>query len=143
MVIDLELAWFLGAAGLLIGAPVGFVLGRGRVGLTVSIVVAVGVGVVAGIGVDLILIHDVLSSDSSTAAVGLIALPIPLILNPAGALLSALPVRGLALPAPPVPSVQTFDLTTGRPDSGYDGQTDRPILGTDRIRVAGCALLSP
>src|SRR6516162_7398941 len=124
MVIDLELAWFLGAAGLLIGAPVGFVLGRGRVGLTVSIVVAVGVGVVAGIGVDLILIHDVLSSDSSTAAVGLIALPIPLILNPAGALLSALPVRGLALPG--AAGAECSDV---RP---HDGSADSGVRQADR-----------
>jgi hypothetical protein len=126
---DLEIAWFFGLGGVLIGAPVGFALGRGRVAVIASILVAVGAGVAVGIGVDVIVVHDVFSSDRSTAALGLLLLPFPPILNAVGAVLSALTVRAFACRPPEVPSATKFDLATGRPILGYDPDTGKPVLG--------------
>jgi hypothetical protein len=64
-----------------------------------------------------------------TAALGLILVPLPPILNAVGAVLSVTAARSLSLPPPTPPKLRKFDLATGRPILGYDSQTGQPILG--------------
>ena len=103
MLIDLELIWFLGGPGLVLGALAGLRLGRVRSTAGVATWTGIMIGLACGFGLDLIMWHDITTSRSSTAAIGVLALPFPLLTNVATALAAALLVwswsGGLA-PAP-------------------------------------------
>ena len=96
MLVDLELAWLLGAPGLLFGAWAGRRMGRaGATAGRVAATAAIG-GLVCGAAFVPIMVHEVLGSTSSTAAIGLIVLPVPLLANQIAALTTSLLVWACA-----------------------------------------------
>jgi hypothetical protein len=70
--------WFLGGGGVIVGVLTGAMAktGMGRVG-----VLGLVLGMVAGVVLSGVFVHDVEASTSSTAAIGLILVPIPPISN--------------------------------------------------------------
>lgn len=82
---DLAVAWFLGAPGLILGTGAGTAIGRSSRGAGAAVSAGLLIGLVAGVVLDLIIVHDVETSTSSTAAIGLILVPVPPLTNVATA----------------------------------------------------------
>jgi len=96
MLTDLELIWFFGGPGLVLGAVAGWRLGRARATALVSMQAGGLIGLACGIGLDLLMIHDITTSRSSTAGIGMLLLPFPPLTNIAGALAATLLVWSAA-----------------------------------------------
>jgi hypothetical protein len=90
MLVNLELIWFFGGPGLVLGALAGRRLGRTQAPAGLATWAGVTIGLVCGGALDLILMHDITTSRSSTAAIGVIFLPFPPLTNVATALAAAL-----------------------------------------------------
>ena len=96
MIGDLEIAWFLGAPGLILGAIAGTMIGRSSRGAGAAVSAGVLIGLAAGILLDLIIVHDVETSTSSTAAIGLLLVPFPPLMNVATAVGATVIARRIA-----------------------------------------------
>jgi hypothetical protein len=81
MLIDLELIWFFGGPGLVLGAIAGLRLGRARASVGPPTWTGAIIGLACGVGLDLLMFHDITTSRSSTAAFGMLLLPFPPLTN--------------------------------------------------------------
>ncbi len=95
MLIDLELIWFFGGPGLVLGALTGWRLGRARATAGLATWAGATIGLACGGGLDVIMWHDITTSRSSTAAIGILLLPFPPLTNIATALAATLLVWSL------------------------------------------------
>lgn len=80
---------FIGAAGLVAGAACGWSLGRRTVGAAHARTVGALCGIVVGVVMAAELIREVSASSSSTAAIGMIFVPVPVVANGVAGALSA------------------------------------------------------
>lgn len=102
----LELLWFFGARGGVAGALLGWIWKRrGRRWIT-AFWWGVRVGLAAGVVLSLVIIHDVQTSTSSTAALGMLLVPVPPLSNAIGGAAGAALVAASRRPRRP-------DLRTG------------------------------
>jgi hypothetical protein len=83
---DLELIWFFGGSGLVLGTLAGWRLGRARATAGPATWAGAVIGLACGIGLDLPMFHDITTSRSSTAAIGVLLMPFPPLTNMATAL---------------------------------------------------------
>jgi hypothetical protein len=83
----------MGAVGLVAGGVAGWWMGRRSVGLGAAALVAVAIGVTSGLMMAVYIVHDVLASSSPNAPLAMMAVPVPIISNTFGALVSVLVVR--------------------------------------------------
>lgn len=88
---DLDVAWFLGAGGLVLGAIAG-ATSSGSLGRAWVRGALLGVGVGCVLSVELV--REVVDSSSSTAALGIIFVPFPPITNGITGVAAAVIVRG-------------------------------------------------
>jgi hypothetical protein len=90
MLLLVEWALVLGAGGALLGWFVGQRVGGADTTRSETVAYGALVGLVAGAGIDIVLLQDVMDSHSSTATIGVLVLPIPLATNIGTGILSAL-----------------------------------------------------
>jgi hypothetical protein len=90
MLTDLELIWFFGGPGLVLGALAGWRLGRARATAGLPMWAGGLIGLACGIGLDLLMFHDITTSRSSTAGIGILLMPFPPLTNTVAAIAGAL-----------------------------------------------------
>lgn len=93
MLLVIEWALVLGVGGALLGWLVGRYVGGGDTTRSEAVAYGALAGLVAGLGIDVVLLQEVMDSHSSTAALGVIVLPLPLATNIATGILAALAGR--------------------------------------------------
>ncbi len=92
----LEIAGFVGGAGVLVGYPAGRMAVAAQAGMAMAVLIGAGFGLLVGSLFALEIVREVESSDSSTAAIGLLLLPIPLFANLVTGAVIAMVVTGNA-----------------------------------------------
>ena len=106
----LELLWFFGAGGAAAGAVLGWNLRRRDRRWITAFWWGVLAGLVAGFVLSVVIVHDVQTSTSSTAALGMLLVPIPPLTNAIGGAVGAALAHGLRrrrVGEPPAPRPRT------------------------------------
>jgi uncharacterized membrane protein YeaQ/YmgE (transglycosylase-associated protein family) len=86
----LQLAWFFGLPALILGVAAGRIAKRSGRSQGLAVLIGFGIGLFCGAGVAVLIVRDVESSTSSTAALGLLLVPLGFITNSTTGIVAAL-----------------------------------------------------